>query len=206
MQSAVWNPTHCRAQQTLDTSCSSPPPPPQHHKELQSAAAGIVCRSLRIRLPSFTQRRLVVKAVATPDSAVELPLTADNVESVLDEVRPYLISDGGNVALHEIDGNVVRLKLQGRMGIESRLMEKIPEIVAVEAISDEDTGLELKEENIEKAIPCGAAGGSLELVAIEEPIVKIRITGPAAGVMTVRMAVTQKLREKIPAIAAVQLL
>ncbi|KAJ6427731.1 hypothetical protein OIU84_023184 [Salix udensis] len=37
-----------------------------------------------------------------------------------------------------------------KMGIESRLMEKIPEIVAVEAISDEDTGLELMEENIEK--------------------------------------------------------
>ena len=52
----------------------------------------------------------------------------------------------------------------------------------------------------------GAAGGSLELAAIEEPIVKVRITGPAAGVMTVRVAVTQKLREKIPAIAAVQLL
>ncbi|KAG6781927.1 hypothetical protein POTOM_011313 [Populus tomentosa] len=52
----------------------------------------------------------------------------------------------------------------------------------------------------------GAAGGSLELVAIEEPIVKVRLTGPAAGVMTVRVAVTQKLREKIPAIAAVQLL
>ncbi|KAJ6790659.1 transcription initiation factor IIF subunit alpha [Iris pallida] len=46
------------------------------------------------------------------------------------------IPDGGNVALHEIDGNVVRLKLQGacgscpssvmtmKMGIQSRLMEK----------------------------------------------------------------------------------
>ena len=73
---------------------------------------------------------------------MELPLTAENVESVLDEVRPYLIADGGNVALHEIDGNVVRLKLQGacgscpssvmtmKMGIEQRLIEKIPEIVA----------------------------------------------------------------------------
>ena len=103
-----------------------------------------------------------MKAVAVPDSALELPLTAENVESVLDEIRPYLISDGGNVALHEIDGNVVRLKLQGacgscpssvmtmKMGIERRLMEKIPEIVAVEPIADEETGLELNEENIEK--------------------------------------------------------
>lgn len=102
--------------------------------------------------------------MATPDSAIELPLTAENIESVLDEIRPYLISDGGNVALHEIDGNVVQLKLQGacgscpssvmtmKMGIERRLMEKIPEIVAVESVADEETGLELNEENIEKVI------------------------------------------------------
>lgn len=98
-----------------------------------------------------------------PDSALELPLTKENVESVLDEIRPYLISDGGNVALHEIDGNVIKLKLQGacgscpsatmtmKMGIERRLMEKFPEVVAVESIPDEETGLELNEENIEKA-------------------------------------------------------
>lgn len=166
----------------------------------------------------------MVKAVATPNSALELPLTEENVESVLDEVRPYLMADGGNVVVHEIDGNIVRLKLQGacgscpssvttmKLGIERRLMEKIPEIVAVEAIPDEETGLELNDENIEKVLEeirpylIGAAGGTLDLVAIEEPIVKVRITGPAAGVMTVRVAVTQKLREKIPSIAAVQLL
>lgn len=103
-----------------------------------------------------------IKAVASPDPAVELPLTAENVESVLDEVRPYLMADGGNVALHEIDGNIVRLILQGacgscpssvttvKMGIERRLMEKIPEIVAVEPVSDQETGLELNAENIEK--------------------------------------------------------
>jgi Fe-S cluster biogenesis protein NfuA len=71
------------------------------------------------------------------------------------------MADGGNVALHEIDGNIVRLKLQGacgscpssvttvKLGIERRLMEKIPEIVAVEPVSDEETGLELNAENIE---------------------------------------------------------
>ncbi|CAA7396791.1 unnamed protein product [Spirodela intermedia] len=166
----------------------------------------------------------VVKAVTTPNPIVELPLTEENVESVLDEVRPYLIADGGNVVLHEIDGNVVRLKLQGacgscpssvmtmKMGIERRLMEKIPEIVAVEPVTDEETGLELNEENIEKVLDelrpylVGTGGGELELICIEEPIVKVRLSGPAAGVMTVRVALTQKLREKIPKIAAVQLL
>lgn len=227
MQAVVLNSRpYCRAQQTLQP----PSPSKPNWSCLGSTRASfgrghipVRRRFLRIRLPSAS-RGLVVKAVATPNSALELPLTAENVESVLDEVRPYLIADGGNVALHEIDGNVVRLKLQGacgscpssvmtmKMGIERRLMEKIPEIVAVEPIADEEAGLELNEENIEKVLEeirpylVGAAGGSLELVAIEEPIVKVRITGPAAGVMTVRVAVTQKLREKIPAIAAVQLL
>lgn len=103
-----------------------------------------------------------IKAVASPDPVVELPLTAENVESVLDEVRPYLMADGGNVALHEIDGNIVWLKLQGacgscpssvttvKMGIERRLMEKIPKIVAVEPVADQETGLELNADNIEK--------------------------------------------------------
>ncbi|XP_027160085.1 nifU-like protein 2, chloroplastic [Coffea eugenioides] len=223
-------------QRTLEpSSCSSSYPPPPHIKvssflngglwssRRQNQLGGSTWRSVQINSP-HDSRKPVVKAVATPDSAIELPLTAENVESVLDEIRPYLIADGGNVALHEIDGNVVKLKLQGacgscpssvmtmKMGIERRLMEKIPEVVAVESIPDEETGLELNEENVEKVLEeirpylVGAAGGSLELVRIEEPIAKVRITGPAAGVMTVRVAVTQKLREKIPAIAAVQLL
>lgn len=43
-----------------------------------------------------------------------LDLTWENVEYVLDEMRPYLIQDGGNVAILEIDGPVVRLELQVR--------------------------------------------------------------------------------------------
>ncbi|CAL8993921.1 unnamed protein product, partial [Prunus brigantina] len=68
----------------------------------------------------------------------------ENVEKVLDEVRPGLMADGGNVAPHEIDGLVVVLKLQGacgscpsstmtlKMGIETHLRDKIPEIMEVE--------------------------------------------------------------------------
>ncbi|CAN6458880.1 unnamed protein product [Victoria cruziana] len=93
-----------------------------------------------------------------------LPLTEENVEMVLDEVRPSLMADGGNVALHEIDGLVVVLKLQGacgscpssamtlKMGIEARLRDKIPEIEAVEQTMDTETGLDLNDENVEKAL------------------------------------------------------
>ena len=45
-----------------------------------------------------------------------LDLTEENVELVLDGMRPYLIADGGNVALRDIDGGVVILELQGACG------------------------------------------------------------------------------------------
>ncbi len=75
-----------------------------------------------------------------------LTLTPENVESVLDELRPYLMADGGNVELVELDGPIVKLRLQGacgscpsstmtlRMGIERKLRESIPEIAEVEQV------------------------------------------------------------------------
>ncbi|MBD1911683.1 MULTISPECIES: NifU family protein [unclassified Leptolyngbya] len=75
-----------------------------------------------------------------------MELTTVNVEKVLDELRPYLMSDGGNVELVELDGPVVRLRLQGacgscpssamtlKMGIERKLRESIPEIAEVEQV------------------------------------------------------------------------
>jgi len=75
-----------------------------------------------------------------------MELTSENVEKVLDDLRPYLMSDGGNVELVDIEGPVVKLRLQGacgscpssamtlKMGIERRLMEFIPEIAEIEQV------------------------------------------------------------------------
>jgi Fe-S cluster biogenesis protein NfuA len=155
------------------------------------------------------------------DQALEL--TEENVELVLDDVRPYLMADGGNVEFVEIDGPNVYLRLQGAcgscpsslttmtMGIKRRLMEMIPDITDVIQVEDENQGMELTSENVDTVLDeirpylVGTGGGGLELVELDGPIAKVRITGPAASVMTVRVAVTQKLRERIPSIAAVQL-
>ncbi|NBD18794.1 MAG: NifU family protein [Cyanobacteria bacterium] len=76
----------------------------------------------------------------------KLALTPENVEKVLDDLRPYLMADGGNVDLVEIEGPIVKLRLQGacgscpssamtlKMGIERRLREFIPEIAEVEQV------------------------------------------------------------------------
>ena len=75
-----------------------------------------------------------------------LALTNENVETVLNELRPFLLADGGNVELVEIEGPIVNLRLQGacsscpsstmtlKMGIERKLREEIPEIAEVESV------------------------------------------------------------------------
>lgn len=46
-------------------------------------------------------------------SAQKFELTAQNVDLVLEDVRPYLISDGGNVDVVSVEDGVISLKLQG---------------------------------------------------------------------------------------------
>lgn len=68
----------------------------------------------------------------------------EQIEAVLDEVRPTLLADGGNVELVDVtDDGVVSVKLVGacstcpmatvtlKMGIERALMEKIPSVTEV---------------------------------------------------------------------------
>jgi Fe-S cluster biogenesis protein NfuA len=59
-------------------------------------------------------------SVATTTTSVSsneiLDLTYENVELVLDGMRHFLIQDGGNVIIDEIDGPIVKLQLQGNCG------------------------------------------------------------------------------------------
>ncbi len=78
--------------------------------------------------------------VASTEASDPRALTLENVERALDELRPYLMADGGNVEVVEIDGPIVKVRLQGacgscpsstmtlKMGIERKLREAIPEV------------------------------------------------------------------------------
>lgn len=62
------------------------------------------------------QRRSITVKVSTGGglySAQQFELTYENVDTVLDDVRPYLIADGGNVDVVSVEDGVVSLKLQG---------------------------------------------------------------------------------------------
>jgi len=58
-------------------------------------------------------REIRVQA-ASAESTLEL--TSENVEQVLDEVRPYLIADGGEVEVADVDALTVYLRLKGACG------------------------------------------------------------------------------------------
>ena len=76
-------------------------------------------------------------------STETMALTVENVEKVLDELRPFLMADGGNVEVVELDGPIVKVRLQGacgscpsstmtlKMGIERKMRESIPEVSEV---------------------------------------------------------------------------
>lgn len=71
----------------------------------------------------------------------------EEVKEVLDEVRPSLQADGGDVELVEVtDEGVVKVELQGacagcpmsqmtlKNGIEKRLKEEVPDVKEVQAV------------------------------------------------------------------------
>jgi lysyl-tRNA synthetase class 2 len=138
-------------------------------------------------------------------------------------MRPYLMADGGNVAIAEIDGGIVRLELQGacgscassamtmKMGLERGLREKIPEIVAVEQVAPD--GPQLSEEGIEGVLAeirpfLKMAGGTCDLVRLEvtgvAPSCTLAISGSGSTINSVRAEIAQRLRRKFPSLVNVQ--
>ena len=72
----------------------------------------------------------------------------ENVEKALDEIRPFLNSDGGNISLVEIiDDKHVKVRLEGactscslsistmKAGVETTIKKYVPQIETVENIA-----------------------------------------------------------------------
>lgn len=70
----------------------------------------------------------------------------DQVQKALEELRPNLQADGGDVQLVAVEKGVVKVKLKGacagcpmstmtvQWGIENFLKKKVPEVTKVEAV------------------------------------------------------------------------
>ncbi len=70
----------------------------------------------------------------------------DKVKEIIEKIRPALQRDGGDVELVEVDGGVVKVRLQGackgcpgatmtlKNGIERILKQELPEVERVEGV------------------------------------------------------------------------
>lgn len=67
----------------------------------------------------------------------------NKIKEIIDNLRPYLVSDGGNIEFVKYENNVVYIRLQGacancdmlditlKDGIESVIKDEIPEVIDV---------------------------------------------------------------------------
>jgi Fe-S cluster biogenesis protein NfuA len=70
----------------------------------------------------------------------------EEVEAVINEIRPLLQGDGGDIELVGIEGGVVKVRLRGacsgcpgaqmtlKMAVERRMKARVPEIERVESV------------------------------------------------------------------------
>ena len=82
------------------------------------------------------------------ENATEQPTLFEQAKAIIERIRPAIQSDGGDIELVAItDENIAQIKFHGacigcpsssmtlHMGIEKNLIEKLPQIKAVEAIN-----------------------------------------------------------------------
>lgn len=70
----------------------------------------------------------------------------EQVEKAIEEIRPHLQADGGDIELVDIENGIAKVRLKGacagcpmstmtiKWGVESFLKKKVPEIAKVETI------------------------------------------------------------------------
>ncbi len=70
----------------------------------------------------------------------------EKVTEVINDLRPFLMNDGGNIELVKIENDIVYVKLEGacsgcpmreitlKEGIEKTILEKVPEVKEVRLV------------------------------------------------------------------------
>ncbi len=72
-----------------------------------------------------------------------MEMVEEKIKKIIDEIRPYLMNDGGNIEFIKYENNIVYIRLSGackecqmidftlKDGIESAIKEEFPEVVEV---------------------------------------------------------------------------
>ncbi|KAF3776893.1 NifU-like protein 1 [Nymphaea thermarum] len=136
-------------------------------------------------------------------------LNPENVNLVLDDVRPYLISDGGDVEVVSVIDGVVSLKLQGacetcpsstttmKMGIERVLKEKfgdqIKDIVQVSEEQPVRTTVDSVNAHLDILRPAiKNYGGSVEVISVDGGDCTVKYVGPDSIGSGIKAAIKEK--------------
>lgn len=144
-------------------------------------------------------------------SAEQFELNAENVDKVLDDVRPYLIADGGNIDVVSVDDGIVSLKLQGacgscpsstttmKMGVERVLKEKfgdaIKDISQVEGSQGQDTSVDSVNAHLDILRPAiNNYGGSVQVISIVGGDCLVKYVGPP----TIGSGIQAAIKERFP--------
>nr|XP_043636050.1 nifU-like protein 1, chloroplastic [Erigeron canadensis] len=172
----------------------------------------IITRNTTKSLVGQSQRGITVKAMAASGglySAQQFELTPQNVDTVLDDVRPYLIADGGNVDVVSVENGVVSLKLQGacgtcpsstttmKMGIERVLKEKfgdaLKDIVQVFDEQPAETTVEAVNRHLDILRPAITNfGGNVDVLSVEGGECVVKYTGPESIGSGIKAAIKEK--------------
>jgi len=142
-----------------------------------------------------------------------LELTMENVDAALEEVRPYLIADGGNVEVVGIEDGIVAVRMNGacgtctssnatlKMGIEKTLIkvfgrDAVKEVVNLDSLEPGGAmslSIEKVEAHLEKLR--GAIhnyGGSVQVLEVKDGICSLEFSGPQALAMSIASSVKGK--------------
>ena len=157
----------------------------------------------------------------TPSEPGSLDLKPETVDSVLNEVRPYLIADGGNVAVKGVDveTKTVFLQLEGacgscpsstvtmQMGIERVLKENFGPDVKVEQVEDEENkptslSMQMVQDEVDRIKPAiTAMGGVVKVLSADADtgVVKLQFRGASRVQQGLELAIRD-----LPFVNAVQ--
>ncbi|KAJ1393372.1 NIF system FeS cluster assembly, NifU, C-terminal [Sesbania bispinosa] len=182
----------------------------QHHGlPLNSAVFNFISMKQK-RIPSSLR---LAQNQSSPGlySAQRFDLTVSNVDLVLDDVRPYLIADGGNVDVVSVEDGVISLRLQGacescpsstttmKMGIERVLKEKFGDAVKdIVQVYDGDgqpteTTVEAVNNHLEILRPAiKNYGGSVEVLSVEGGECHVKYIGPESIGSGIKAAIKEK--------------
>jgi len=178
----------------------------QTQATMSDAEAGVV---------SPFSRSDVSAQLAQAEQLPPLELTVANVDMVLDDVRPYLIADGGNVEVVGVELGVVALRLQGACGtcpsstatmkggiekaLEKRFGDTLKQVVQVDQIDISASPMSVNSHLDVLRPAITNYGGKVDCLSVKDGVCDVMYTGPAP----LSVGITAAIKDKFPDIKEV---